>query len=182
MASEGGSKGSKGGSGAGSKDTPVALPRNEKGGILITEDELRVAWDFFDTNSKGKLTMSEIKKRLQTFYKDITTREVKFLLNNQPEITFEELFALLKDNQLTNFDPVKEAFKVYDPQNTGFVDPDIVKSFFKELGYGEISDEDEKIILETADGDKDGRIGLDDFRMMVPFGQPNEDQPAGSGD
>lgn len=156
------------------KDLALPLPRNEKGGILITEDELKVAWEFFDTNGKGKLTMSEIKKRLQTFYKDITTREVKFLLNNQPEITFDELFALLKDNQLTNFDPVKEAFKVYDPNNTGFVDMDIVKTFFKELGYGDISDEDAKIILETADGDKDQRIGLDDFRMMVPFGQPHD--------
>ncbi|CAE8654886.1 unnamed protein product, partial [Polarella glacialis] len=90
---------------SGAKDAVVSYPRNEKGGIAITEEELRVAWDFFDTAGKGKLSMSEIKKRLQTFYKDISTREVKFLLNNQPEITFEELYALLKDNQLSNFDP-----------------------------------------------------------------------------
>ncbi len=32
---------------------------------------------------------------------------------------------MLKDNQLTNFDPVKEAFKVYDPQDTGFVDMEV---------------------------------------------------------
>eukprot|EP00747_Dinoflagellata_sp_TGD_P162415 gnl/TRDRNA2_/TRDRNA2_179984_c0_seq1.p1 gnl/TRDRNA2_/TRDRNA2_179984_c0~~gnl/TRDRNA2_/TRDRNA2_179984_c0_seq1.p1 ORF type:complete len:175 (-),score=59.05 gnl/TRDRNA2_/TRDRNA2_179984_c0_seq1:179-703(-) len=155
----------------------VTLPKNDRGGLLITEDELKVAWDFFDTTGKTKLTMGDIKKRLQTFYKDVSTREVKFLLNNQQEITFEDLYALLKDNQLTNFDPVKEAFKVYDPQNTGFVDLEVVKTFFKELGYGEISEEDAKIILETADADKDGRIGLDDFRMMVPFGQPNADMP-----
>jgi len=152
----------------------VNLPKNEKGGLLITEDELRVAWDFFDTQGKSKLTVGDIKRRLQTFYKDVTTREVKFLLNNQPEISFEDLYALLRDNQLTNFDPVKEAFKVYDPSNTGFVDIDVVKTFFKELGYGEISEEDAKIIIETADGDKDGRIGLDDFRTMVPFGQPSD--------
>merc|ERR1719329_389589 len=154
------------------------LPKNDKGGLLITEDELRVAWDFFDINGKTKLTMGDIKRRLQTFYKDITSREVKFLLNNQPEISFEDLYALLRDNQLTNFDPVKEAFKVYDPHNTGFVDMDMVKMFFKDLGYGDISDEDAKIILETADGDKDGRIGLDDFRMMVPFGQPLKEENA----
>uniref|UniRef100_A0A7S2DSQ3 EF-hand domain-containing protein n=1 Tax=Alexandrium andersonii TaxID=327968 RepID=A0A7S2DSQ3_9DINO len=166
--------------GSAAKDPPgVPLPRNEKGGLLITEEELRVAWDFFDTSGKSKLTTFDVKKRLQTFYKDITTREVKFLLNNQPEITFEELYALLKDNQLTNFDPVKEAFKVYDPHGTGFIDMDVVKTFFKELGYGDISDEDAKIILETADGDKDGRIGLEDFRMMVPFGQPDEREDAG---
>mmetsp|Transcript_46131 Transcript_46131/g.81197 ORF Transcript_46131/g.81197 Transcript_46131/m.81197 type:complete len:178 (-) Transcript_46131:98-631(-) len=161
--------------GASKEPQAVNLPKNEKGGLLITEDELRVAWDFFDTTGKTKLNMTDIKKRLQTFYKDITSREVKFLLNNQPEISFEDLYALLRDNQLTNFDPVKEAFKVYDPQNTGFVDMDVVKTFFKELGYGEISEEDAKIILETADGDKDGRIGLDDFRMMVPFGQPTDE-------
>jgi len=155
-----------------SKELAVNLPRNDKGGLLITEEELRVAWDFFDTGGKNKLSSGDIKKRLQTFYKDITTREVKFLLNNQPEITFEELFALLKDNQLTNFDPVKEAFKVYDPNSTGFVDMEVVKTFFKDLGYGDISEEDAKIILETADSDKDLKIGLDDFRMMVPFGQP----------
>jgi len=149
----------------------VNLPRNEKGGLLITEDELRVAWDFFDTSGKTKLTMGDIKKRLQTFYKDITTREVKFLLNNQPEITFEELYALLKDNQLTNFDPVKEAFKVYDPKSDGFVDMDVVKSFFKELGYGEISDEDAKIILETADADKDGRLNKKEWETAAPMGE-----------
>jgi len=146
---------------------------------LITEDELKIAWDFFDTGGKAKLTTADVKKRLQTFYKDITTREVKFLLNNQPEITFEQLYALLKDNQLTNFDPVKEAFKVYDPHGTGFLDMDVVKGFFKDLGYGEISDEDAKIILDTADADKDGRIGLEDFRMMVPFGQADEHEEAG---
>eukprot|EP00438_Fugacium_kawagutii_P035810 Skav235276 [mRNA] locus=scaffold874:324381:337616:+ [translate_table: standard] len=32
------------------KDLSLPLPRNEKGGILITEDELKVAWEFFDTN------------------------------------------------------------------------------------------------------------------------------------
>jgi Ca2+-binding EF-hand superfamily protein len=157
----------------GSNQTPIPVRRNEKGGILIKEEELKVAWDFFDTKQCGKLTAADIKRRLTTFYKNVSNKEIKFLLNNQPEISFEELYDLLKDNQLTNFDPVKEAFKVYDPQDTGFVDMEVVKEFFANLGYGEISDEDAKIILETADGDKDGRIGLEDFRMMVPFGQPD---------
>jgi len=170
-------RGSKGG-GEGSAN----FPRNEKGGILITEDELKIAWDFFDTKGTGKLTASDVKRRLSTFYKNVSTKEIKFLLNNQPEISFEELFALLKDNQLTAFDPVKEAFKVYDPNDTGFVDMSVVREFFQNLGYGEISDEDAKIILETADGDKDGRIGLEDFRMMVPFGQPQQQPGSSSSD
>jgi Ca2+-binding EF-hand superfamily protein len=156
-----------------SNSTPVAVRRNDKGGILIKEEELKVAWDFFDTKGTGKLTAADIKRRLTTFYKNVSNKEIKFLLNNQQEITFEDLYDLLKDNQLTNFDPVKEAFKVYDPNDTGFVDMEVVKEFFANLNYGDISDDDAKIILETADADKDGRIGLDDFRMMVPFGQPD---------
>ena len=35
----------------------------------------------------------------------------------------------------------------------------VVKEFFANLNYGDISDDDAKIILETADADKDGRIG-----------------------
>merc|ERR1712070_227283 len=147
------------------------------GGILIQEHELRIAWDFFDTKGTGKLTAADIKRRLSTFYHNVSNKEIKFLLNNQPEITFEDLYELLKDNQLTNFDPVKEAFKVYDPQDTGFVDMAVVKEFFHNLGHGDISDEDAKIILETADADKDGRIGLDDFRLMVPFGQADAKEP-----
>mmetsp|Transcript_59347 Transcript_59347/g.130014 ORF Transcript_59347/g.130014 Transcript_59347/m.130014 type:complete len:174 (-) Transcript_59347:61-582(-) len=157
-----------------SKPAGAGLPRNERGGILITEEEMKIAWDFFDTRGTGKLTSTDLRKKLATFYKNVSSKEIKFLLNNQPEITFDELYALLMDNQLTNFDPVKEAFKVYDPNDTGFVDMSIVKEFFANLGYGDISDEDAKIILETADADKDGRIGLEDFRLMVPFGQVAE--------
>jgi len=115
-----------------SKDAPVAR-RNDKGGILIREDELKIAWDFFDTKGQGKLTAADIKRRLSTFYHNVSNKEIKFLLNNQPEISFDELYELLKDNQLTNFDPVKEAFKVYDPQDTGFVDMSVVKEFFHNL-------------------------------------------------
>ena len=52
---------------------------------------------------------------------------------------------------------------------------EVAKEFFANLNYmhGDISDDDAKIILETADADKDGRIGLDDFRMMVRSGRPD---------
>lgn len=32
------------------------------------------------------------------------------------ELTFEDLKLLLIDNEVKNFDPVAEAFKVYDPE------------------------------------------------------------------
>lgn len=44
------------------------------------------------------------------------------------------LRELLKDNEITNFDPLAEAFKAYDPQGTGFVDTDVLRNVFQNLG------------------------------------------------
>ncbi len=68
------------------------LGRNEKGGIAISEEELKIAWDWFDSKSTGKLTAHDIKKRLSAFYKNVSVKEIRYLLNNQPEITFDELY------------------------------------------------------------------------------------------
>ncbi|GMI06240.1 hypothetical protein TrRE_jg11014 [Triparma retinervis] len=65
----------------------------------------------------------------------------------------------------------QEAFKVYDPHSTGFVDSEILRSIFENLGFGEISDEDLGILVETGDKDKDGRISLQDFRNMLAEGE-----------
>ena len=43
--------------------------------------------------------------------------------------------------QVKNFDPVAEAFKVYDPSNTGFVDTEVLREIFQSLGFGEITDD-----------------------------------------
>ena len=34
-------------------------------------------------------------------------------------------YRLLANNELTDYDPVAEAFKVYDPHETGFVDTEV---------------------------------------------------------
>ena len=88
-------------------------------------------------------------------------------MGNRPELTLTDLQDLLVNNEVVNFDPVAEAFKVYDPHGTGFVDTDILRNIFQGLGFGEISEEDLKILVETGDGDKDGKISLKDFRGMI---------------
>lgn len=81
------------------------------------------------------------------FYKDMNLKEYKFLLDNQNEISRDELRSLLLDNDIDNFDPVLEAFKVYDPTNSGFVDMKNLKQIFEKLGMPELTDEDISIIV-----------------------------------
>eukprot|EP00455_Lapot_gusevi_P044229 TRINITY_DN5492_c0_g2_i4.p1 TRINITY_DN5492_c0_g2~~TRINITY_DN5492_c0_g2_i4.p1 ORF type:complete len:243 (+),score=45.92 TRINITY_DN5492_c0_g2_i4:87-815(+) len=140
---------------------------NSKGGIYVDRGELKQAFDFFDVKGKGHITMTDLKSRLSVFYKNLQPREYKFLMNNQNELSFDQLYNLLADNEITNFDPVAEAFKIYDPADSGFVSVDILTEIFGNLGFGKLSDDDVKILIQTADVDGDGRISLDDFRQML---------------
>ena len=80
--------------------------------------------------------------------------------------TQQALRNLLQHNDLGAHHPTKDAFKAYDPNDTGFVDTDMLRTIFSSLGYGEITDDDLAVLIETADTDCDGRISLDDFRAM----------------
>ncbi len=91
------------------------------------------------------------------FYKSLQPREFKFLMNNQPEMTFEQLYAMLADNELTNFDPVAEAFKIYDPTDVGYVNMDVLVDIFSHLGFGKLSEDDIKVRLSRECGNSSPR-------------------------
>ena len=153
------------------------VPKNAKGGVLVTNEEIHAAFEFFDLDRSGSITLGNLKKRLGVFYKNMPNKEFRFLLNNQTSMSIEDLRELLEDNEVTNFDPVAEAFKVYDPHGTGFVDNEILRNIFTNLGFGDISDEDLDILIETGDADKDGKISLNDFRNMLPFSEMAPEVP-----
>lgn len=49
----------------------------------------------------------------------MTAKEYRFLLNNKKEMNVEDLKELLLENEVSNFDPVAEAFKIFDPKGEG---------------------------------------------------------------
>ena len=121
------------------------------------------------------------QSRLGAFYKNMPMKEYKFLMNNESEMSLDDLKDLLKDNEITNFDPLAEAFKAYDPKGTGFVDAAVLRQVFEALGFGEITAEDMEILIETGDVDGDGKISLDDFRKMVDFDKGGGGEGGGAG-
>ena len=100
------------------------------------------------------------------FFKHLPPNQLKLLMNGQNEITKEDLKELFNTAKVDNFDPVKEAFNVYDPKRTGYIHPLLIKEILHDINITDLSDEDLAVFLEAADYDKDGRIGLMDFRMI----------------
>lgn len=70
-------------------------------------------------------------------------------MNNENDITVEELKQLLIDNEIKDYDPVAEAFRAYDPDGTGFIDPVVLRNVFENLGFGKLTDDDMNILVST---------------------------------
>lgn len=166
--------------------------KNAKGGILIEKKDIKKLFQFLDVNNSKYLTESDLRVRLPVFYKSLAPREYKFLMNNRSQITLDDLYDMLQQNELsissqtsnTNangdpnstanqpqqqphvFDPVYESFRIFDPSNTGFVDPLVLKNIFGNLGYKNITDNDITVLIEAFDTDNDGKINFDDFKRM----------------
>ena len=155
---------------------PEDLDMAGMGSLAIDDEELDAAFEFFDVDRTGKITAANLKDRLGAFYKNLPQKEIKLLLGDGP-FTKDTLRNLLQNNDLGAYDPTREAFKAYDPHGTGFVDADTLRTIFSSLGYGEITDDDLSVLIETADVDRDGRISVEDFRKMLRFNR-QADEPA----
>ena len=88
-----------------------------------------------------------LQKRLGPFYKNMPLREFKFLMGGETEITMDSLKHLLADNEIKGFDPVAEAFKVYDPEGTGFASTESMRQIFARLGFEDLSEQDMLILV-----------------------------------
>jgi len=150
-----------------------AVPRNEVGGVLVTEAELDSAFKFFDAKGTGTVGSAQLKERLAIFPKDALGAgfEGKSLLG--PEVTKKSLSKLLRTNKVEDFDPVAEAFKLFDPSGEGHVDIKLLSKLFVGMGLGELSSEEVQLIRRSSAGPS-GYISLDDFRNMFPAEPPKE--------
>ena len=143
------------------------IPKNEFGGVLVDDKEIQAAFDILDIDKNGFISLNNLKKRLGVFFPDMTAKEYRFLMNNQKEMTFEDLHDLLASNTITNFDPVAEAFKLYDPDDHGYIKPHVLQDIFKVYGFGDVPKDDLEILGKAADVNGDGKITLEDFRKML---------------
>ena len=102
--------------------------------------------------------------------------EVNFLMNGKNELEAGELYDLLKNTQIEDFDAVEEAFKLLDVNSTGYLTVDTFKNIFEKLKLGTIAASDVEIFKEVADFDGDGLISLEDFRKILTYTPGDADE------
>lgn len=151
----------------------TAVPKNESGGILISEQEIVEAFKFLNKNGSGdrgqggRVSVNTLMSRLSAVYPEFTKDEAKFILGEEPFISVDLLKNLLLDNTITSFDPVEESFKrAFDRDGLGYIDKGVLKDMWTKLGFKDpLTDEDFALLVSVAG--KNGKISLDEFRTCL---------------
>jgi Ca2+-binding EF-hand superfamily protein len=133
--------------------------------VRVTREEVEAAFKFFDVNKTGELRGKDIKARIHQFHQ-MKDSDYQALIPEH-NFTVEALWNLLESSSLASFDPVEQAFNMYDPNGTGYLDLDVLKQMVGMMGYGELSRDDIDTLIRAADNDGDGKISLEDFRLLL---------------
>jgi len=66
--------------------------------------------------------LHELKKKIPSLNPGFSLQDIPALTQGKNELKAKDLFELLKQNELENFDPLEEAFNLLDPAKTGVLD------------------------------------------------------------
>lgn len=123
--------------------------KNSMGGVLVTSDEIQAAFSMLDIEKNGAITLPALKKRLGVLFPDMSAKEYRFLMNNKKELTVDDLKELLLENEISNFDPVTEAFRVFEDAEEEVISAQKLRRAFTTFGFGELSDEELDILTRV---------------------------------
>eukprot|EP00466_Bigelowiella_natans_P006399 jgi/Bigna1/135106/aug1.28_g9814 len=144
------------------------MRRNASGGIFVNKEELKQAFDFFDTGRKGYINMQDLRT-LGAFNEELV-RDVKFLLNNKKNLSFDELYQMLSLNTINpkEFNPVEMAFKSFeDGSKQNVMDIEKLKTALLKLGLENITEDDINAIKKVSGVEKDEEFRYEHFRDML---------------
>jgi len=129
--------------------------------VQISLKDIEKAFAILDKKNEGqKVSLTELKRKVPTLNPNFPISELGSLTQGKAEIKAKDLFNLLRQNELQDFDPMQEAFNLLDSEKCGSVDIGRLKQVFHVLGYPELDRNDIEILKDSMDLDKDGKISF----------------------
>mmetsp|Transcript_36073 Transcript_36073/g.84571 ORF Transcript_36073/g.84571 Transcript_36073/m.84571 type:complete len:214 (-) Transcript_36073:87-728(-) len=148
-------------------------PRGHQGLDEEQVEELREAFNLFDTEHSGTIDARELKAALRALGFEVKKEDVRRMLSDvgkdptQP-IDFNDFTEMMRGrmpdkNSRTEIDKV---FALFDEDQTGKISFWNLKRIAQELGES-LSDEELHEMIEEADRDGDGLINPDEFYRVM---------------
>merc|ERR1712167_293872 len=133
------------------KKTSLARPKKRSELTEEQRQEIKEAFDLFDTDGSGTIDAKELK---------VAMRALGF------EPKKEEIRKMIADAERDPREEMLKAFRLFDDDETGKISFKNLKRVAKELGENMTDDEIQEMIDE-ADRDGDGEIGEEEFMRIM---------------
>ncbi|KAJ3232987.1 Centrin-1 [Chytriomyces hyalinus] len=141
------------------------------------KQEIREAFDLFDTDGSGTIDVKELKVAMRALGFEPKKEEIKKMIETVDKsgsgtIDFNEFLELMtaKMAEKDSREEIRKAFRLFDDDETGRISFKNLKRVAKELGEN-LTDEELQEMIDEADRDGDGEINEDEFfRIMRKTG------------
>merc|ERR1712022_40466 len=142
----------------------------------LTEEqrqEIREAFDLFDTDGSGTIDAKELKVAMRALGFEPKKEEIRKMIADADRdgsgvIDYPEFLDMMTQ-KMTGKDAKEEiikAFRLFDDDETGKISFKNLKRVAKELGENMTDDEIQEMV-EEADRDGDGEIGEEEFMRIM---------------
>eukprot|EP00249_Psilotum_nudum_P007028 c20257_g2_i1 orf=212-661(+) len=136
--------------------------------------EFKEAFSLFDRDGDGCITTKELGTVMRSLGQNPTEAELRDMINaviagGKEKIDFPCFLHLMarKMKDTDSEEELKEAFKVFDKDQNGFISVAELRHVMTNLGE-KLTDEEVDEIIREANVDRDGQINYDEFvRMML---------------
>ncbi|CAI2357420.1 unnamed protein product [Caenorhabditis sp. 36 PRJEB53466] len=139
-------------------------------------EEYKRAFNFFDANNDGRITIDELEKAMQKCGQRPTKLELRLIMyhgdNDQNGvITFDEFAHLMNGtSSMSNYtyDQLREQFDMFDKDKDGFIEKMEMISIVRELSLqASFPRQVVEQLFNEADIDGDGKISFEEFVLAV---------------
>lgn len=134
----------------------------------------REAFRLFDVHETGDITLVELKLVLNSLGveasdQDIQQRLAEVDVRSNGVINFDEFikFVSMGNQTVSPADEMRQMFKIFDPEQKGYVTKEELKTVLKEKLKLPFTDQQIDGMLDYADSAGDGRINYYEFIQMM---------------
>merc|ERR1711935_1248373 len=136
-------------------------------------DEIKEAFDLFDNDGSGAISVNELTSAMQSLGFDVKHAVVYNMVSDldadgSGEIEFGEFLDVMtaKLSEKNTKEEIDRVFKLFDKDRNGTLEADDLSRVCKELGE-DMTEEDIREVITRMDVDGDGAVGLDDFYAVI---------------
>jgi len=134
-------------------------------------EELREAFNMFDKNRDGSISVHELAQILQNLNQGATTDEINEMIkqvdaDGDGEIDFDEFVTMMANAKCSTEEEMKQAFDVFDSDGNGYIDKKELRDVLKQLGE-DVDEEQLNDMMKAADSNHDNKIDYTEFVKMM---------------